>query len=365
MRPSDPRLAVFRTDASPSIGSGHVRRCQVLQHCLERAGWVTCIAGIPETPDSVPTLRKDGSFRALAGSSDETAAWLRETWPCGADLLVVDSYRLDAGFESDCRPWAKKILVIDDLADRPHDCDLLLDTNYGREEEDYRGLVPETCQLLVGPSFALLRSEFPARRAEALARRREGMSVERVFVSFGGGDTAKATQRALEALAEAGFEGEADVVAGSADPELESLRRLIPGLPYRVELMVDCDRVAEVMSRCDLAIGACGTMTWERFCVGLPSVIVPIADNQMPAARALARDCLAMVAAPVWDLRQDELVALVGRALGDAALRLGLQERGAGCIDGTGAGRVTAEIERLAERVVPVDGPDGVRSGRT
>ena len=339
--------AVFRTDASLSLGSGHVRRCLVLRDTLARLGWATRIAGIPETLDAIPGLRRDDAFQTLAGSETEVAESLRRTWPKGVELLVVDSYRLDAAFESACRPWAKRILVIDDLADRRHDCDILLDANYGRRPADYRGLVPSTSRLLIGPRHCLLRNEFRENRARSLARRRKARSVERVFVSMGGVDPMNATSLALKALARAGFRRRAAVVLGSGAPHLPQVRRLIPKLPYAVQLHLDCDRVAAVMADCELALGAGGTMAWERFCLGLPSVIVPIAENQLAAAQALARDRQALVSAPLWRLQERDLAELVKVALGARGFRGRLQARNARRVDGDGARRVAATVGRL------------------
>ncbi len=348
-----PRLAVFRTDASPSKGSGHVRRCLVLQDQLSRAGWVTAFAGIPETPDTVPAIRGDKAFKAISGSGEEVAASLRETWPRGVDLLVVDSYELDATFESACRPWARKIMVIDDLANRAHDCDLLLDANHGRRPSDYSGLVPTSSRLLIGLRYCLLRPEFRARRPRSLIRGRSRSAVGRVFVSFGGTDATNATPLALKALASAGYRGDVEVVLGAAAPNLAAVRRLLPQLPYRVRLHIDCDQVAAVMADCDFAIGAGGTMTWERFCLGLPSVIVPVAENQLPAARALAREGLAVVTAPFRDLRHGDLAPLVTIAMNAHKLRRLLRERNARYVDGAGAIRVAAEVEQLLHGRAP------------
>lgn len=338
---------MIRADAGVAIGSGHVRRCLVLRDRLAARGWATAFASAPESLEAVPALRRGVGFEPVAGGDGRILDRLRRAWPQGVDLLVVDGYGIGRAFEAAARPWAKRILVIDDLADRGHDCDMLLDANYGRRPSDYADLVSRNCRLLLGPCYGLLRAEFRAERAQALARRRLRRGVSRVFVSLGGIDPANATPLALKALAAAGYRREAEVVLGSAAPGLSQVCRLLPRLPFRARLHLDSDRVAALMADCDLAIGAGGTMTWERFCLGLPSIVIPIAENQLPASRALTRDGQALVTAPIWALRPRDLAALVSRALSAHKLRDRLQARNARCVDGVGAARVVAEVERL------------------
>jgi len=188
---AEPRKAIFRTDASVMIGGGHVRRCLVLADALAEAGWAISFVCSAEAANIVPGLGSRG-FAVMEPGALEKA-------PVRCDLVVVDDYRLDATFERGARGWAKRILVVDDLANRPHDCDVLLDQSPGRARGAYAGLVPENCTLLLGPSYALLDRRFRAARGQ----RRATGKVERIFVNFGTTDTANATSLALDAIAAA------------------------------------------------------------------------------------------------------------------------------------------------------------------
>ena len=221
-----------------------------------------------------------------AQDAAETRAALGE----GPDWLVMDHYAFDARWQGAARPAGTRLMVIDDLADRPHDCDLLLDQNLGHEAGDYDGLVPEACTRLIGPRYALLRPEFAEARAGALAAR-EGRGLNRLMISMGGIDAADATSMVLDALRDAPLpEGLViSVIMGGQAPALERVRALARDMPRPTEVAVDVDDMAARMAAADLAIGAGGATTWERCALGLPSVIVETADNQAGIAAAMAR----------------------------------------------------------------------------
>lgn len=203
------------------------------------------------------------------------------------DWLIVDHYGLDATWERCMRPFAKRIFVIDDLADRQHDCDALLDQNlYVETTRRYDGLVPAHCAVFLGPAYALLREEFHAIRPKT--RVRDGR-VRRILVFFGGGDPTNETAKALEALRLLGRTDIAvDVVVGSANPHREAVRTLcgqMPNTAYHCQV----DNMAELMVAADLAVGAGGSTTWERCYLGLPTLTVVTAENQLATTRALAQ----------------------------------------------------------------------------
>lgn len=200
------------------------------------------------------------------------------------DWLVVDHYALDVRWESALRGTAKKIMVIDDIADRQHDCDVLLDQNfYADMDTRYTGKVPAHCRLLLGPRYALLREEF--RRLREQVKPRKG-PVKRVLVFFGGVDADNYTGRAVEALYNFGIEGlHVDVVIGAQYPNREQIESSCAENQF--DCHVQTNRMAELMAAADLAIGAGGSATWERCCLGLPALTVSLADNQIEIAKAL------------------------------------------------------------------------------
>ena len=227
---------------------------------------------------------------------------MTEHWPDGCDLLVVDHYERDQAFETACRPWARRLMVIDDLADRGHDCDLLLDQTWGREGDDYRGLVPPQCRLLTGSRHALLRPQFAAARRAALERRDAGAALRRILVCMGATDPDNVTAGVLDAIEKAAIGAAVDVVLGHGAPHLEDVRARAAGMSDDVTVRVGIAEMAELMGEADLAIGAAGTASWERCCLGLPTLLMVLADNQRLVAENLERAGAVRIMQSVEDL---------------------------------------------------------------
>ncbi len=286
---------VFRTDASLQIGIGHVMRCLTLADAL-RASGAECSFICREHPGNLLEQIRQRGYAVLglpASSADpiprdlEEAAesnhssWLGSDWATDAaqtrvgagetaiDWLIVDHYAIDARWEQALRPICRKLMVIDDLADRPHDCDLLLDQNLGRDVSDYRKLVPDDCTVLVGPRYALLRPEFAALRDYSM-RRRAIPQLKHLLITMGGVDQADATGLALEALKDCQLPGGSHitVVMGPHAPWLERVQLLAAQMPLSTDVKVNVHNMAQLMADSDLAIGAAGSTSWERCCLG-------------------------------------------------------------------------------------------------
>lgn len=342
-------LAVFRCDAGPDIGGGHAVRCIALAIALREAGWRTAFASRPGTAATVPAIAEFGT-EGLMLDCDEAGepASLAQRWPGGAALLVVDHYGRDAAFERACRPWADRILVIDDLADRRHDCDLHLDQNLGTTEEDYAGLVPETCRLLIGPQYALLRPQFSAIRKVALARRESGAEISSILVSLGSSDPVNATCEAIRAIDESGLGVRTKVVLGAAAPHLATVRARAAAARVPIDVHTEVPDMAAMMAAADIAIGAAGVSSWERCCLGLPSLLIVIADNQKKVARALQ----ASGAARVIGRHDVTEASRIGDALAilvaDRAWRRAMSEAAAAVCDGRGGLRTALALQPAA-----------------
>ena len=294
---------LFRVDASQQIGTGHFMRCFTLADALsQRGAQIQFISRhLPESLQAM-LLVKGYEFRMLESPANEKiddlahSYWLGTTQRSDAeevfqllsfrtwDWLVVDHYALDARWESKLRQTVKNILVIDDIADRKHDCDLLLDQNfYSDMQSRYSGKVPEPCRLLLGPRYALLRDEF--RQLHQQVKPRTG-PVKRVLVFFGGVDIDNFTGRAIDALVELDMNGlHVDVVIGAEHPCREQIQAACAA--HRFICYVQTDRMAELMAKADFAIGAGGSATWERCCLGLPSIVFCLANNQRDIVKGL------------------------------------------------------------------------------
>ena len=326
------KQAIFRADASAEIGGGHVMRCLALAEALEATGgWACRFATRPATGAMIPSM---GASIELTGAPEDEPAALAG----GCDLLVVDHHGRDAAFERACRPQARRIMAIDDLADRRHDCDILLDQTAGRRAADYAGLVPPSCRLLMGSSHALLRPQFRAARAGALERRGHGGPVRRILVSLGASDPEDATSRVLDGIAASGVEAAIDVVLGAGAPHLAAVRERLAGLPQAAVLHHAVSNMAALMADADMAIGAAGTTSWERCCLGLPSLTVITADNQRDVAAALEDAGAARLVGAA------DIADAVATLAGDADARAAMAISAAGLCDGRGLDRVVLAL---------------------
>ncbi len=326
------RQVVFRADAGRSIGGGHVMRCLALADALRDEGWQPHFAGSPETRVTVKALGDaDIQWHPLV---DPFAPQMLTAAVPACDLLVVDSYKLDEAYESACRGWARAIMVIDDLADRRHDCDLLLDQSLGRVAADYRYLVPPQCRTLTGADFALLRADFALRRGQ----RQDTGEVRRIFLSLGMMDEPGFLLEAIPVIRALLPQARIDVVVGGRATHLEQLQLLAAG-DARLILHVDADHVADLMQQVDIAVIGAGTTVLEACCVGLPAILLVVADNQRGIAAAMRSHS----AVPVIETIA-ELGPALSRMVEDSTTRREAGSRLAALCDGRGARRVAMAI---------------------
>lgn len=336
------RLAFLRADASNALGGGHIFRCLTLADALADNGWRCTFVCKPGTREVVPVLGRSRHDIVDVHGPDESG-FLQTLRPGDADLLVVDHYGLDARLEAACRPWVRRILVIDDGPGRDHDCDILLDQNLGADPSAYHGHVPGRCHLLLGPSFALLRPQFSKARDGALARHLTKRPVQRLLISLGATDPARLASRVVAATA--GLPLEIDVVLGSASAQKSVIGELASRLGLSVRVHVDVTDMAALMSAADLAVGAGGSTSWERCCLGLPSLIVVLAENQRDIAAALDRAGAALDLGQAETLTNEKLTAALQMLYQENARRFAMAEQAAAICDGDGTRRVMEVLE--------------------
>lgn len=350
----------IRVDASVQIGSGHFMRCLTLADALRDRGAEILFVS-RHLPEHLGNMLKDkGHGFALLNntSSDEDldelahAHWLGVSQSRDAedsvsalandlwDWLIVDHYALDWRWQSTLRGSARQIMVIDDLADRQHDCDVLLDQNfYAAMDSRYSGKIPAHCRLLLGPRYTLLRDEFRQVRESITPRRGQ---VKGVLVFFGGVDASNYTGRAVEALADLGIEGvHVDVVIGAQHPHRQQIEMLCA--EHQFNCHVQTNRMAELMAAADLGVGAGGSATWERCCLGLPTLAFCTADNQQQQLVDAASEGL-LYGPEV----KEELRLVIKRhtrsLLGNSSLRTLLSRNGMQAVDGRGVHRVIGNM---------------------
>lgn len=381
-----PVHVVFRVDAGTEIGTGHVMRCLTLANALKDHGGECVFVCRPHSGNLIEFIKMQGfttiALPSLLSSGGKTrtdtpphAAWLCTDQDTDArdtsavldeyfngktvDWLVVDHYALDARWEACLRPTTNHVLVIDDLADRPHDCDLLLDQSLGRDAADYTALVPQAAKLLIGPRYALLRPEFARLRAASLVRR-ENPQLRNLLVTMGGVDKNNGTEKVLDALATCPLPDgiKITVVMGEQAPWVEQVRMKAAMMPFTTDVQVGVRDMAALMVDSDLAIGAAGTTTWERCCVGLPSLIIETAKNQAGISRAMVA---AGAGLATGDVQKSEFARTVIGAFTNAVDHNGLlklSKRSAAICDGDGLARVVNllfPVPVLFRDAVPID----------
>jgi UDP-2,4-diacetamido-2,4,6-trideoxy-beta-L-altropyranose hydrolase len=349
----------FRIDASMQIGTGHFMRCLTLADGLKKQG-----AQIRFISRNLPThlidmLTKKG-MKYLSLSLDDAqesvdelahASWLGtsqaqdaqvtlqaladQTW----DWIIVDHYALDERWERAVRGSCKKLMVIDDLADRQHDCDMLLDQNYYADMQTrYVSKVPTHCQLLLGPRYALLREEFRTLREKVKVRVGD---VKKILVFFGGVDADNYSSLAMQALAELNSKQQVDIVIGAQHPNREQIRQAC--IAYGFICHIQTTRMAELMADADLAIGGGGTAIWERCCLGLPTLSLCVASNQRRQIENAA--AVGLLYAPSDD---GDLMGVLKRhilaLLENASLLKHMSTTAMRIVDGRGVVRVTSVL---------------------
>ncbi|MCA0978732.1 UDP-2,4-diacetamido-2,4,6-trideoxy-beta-L-altropyranose hydrolase [Qipengyuania flava] len=359
-RASNRPLIVFRTDASLEIGTGHVMRCLTLADGLRERGaralFITrehrghLVGQIVDRGHEVGVLPPPPDLRLTLDEETTHAAWLGVDWSEDArqtlnllagkraNWLVVDHYALDRRWEQTLRPTCEQLMVMDDLADRPHDCDVLLDPSLGRAAADYSNHIFTDADVLTGPDYALLRPEFADLRAESL-KRREQPSLKHLLVTMGGVDRTNATASVLDAIDACSLPDNVKitVVLGPHAPWLADIEKRSESMRFRVSVRSAVIDMASLMTASDLAIGAAGSTSWERFCLGVPTLQFVLAENQIECARAFAE----RGAVIGFDLTQDfktKFVSSVNEL--DAARLRSMAQSAAEICDGHGVQRV-------------------------
>ncbi len=359
---------LFRADASLHIGTGHVMRCLTLAEALRERGShcrFICrnhpgnlIDVVEQRGFDVVVLPYDGNRAGTDSTQPVHAAWLGEDWETdaeqtkvgaggtAADWLIVDHYALDARWECALAPYYRKLMVIDDLADRPHVCDLLLDQTFGRDPGEYRTLVPTNCRVLCGSQYALLRREFAALRPYSLQRRARRPVLRELLITMGGVDTDNATGQVLQALRSCPLPADCriTVVMGAKTPWLDDVRTQAQDMPWPTQVLHGISTMAQLMADSDLAIGAAGATAWERCCLGVPTIMLVLAENQCKVAQGLERSGAAK-SIKLGQSATPQLIELLLRLNDDPAQLLQMSECASSIVDGSGVNAVLRKME--------------------
>lgn len=356
------RIAI-RVDASEQIGTGHLRRSLSLAQALRSAGAETWFATRALGFDSVGMIAAEGFTNTVLLNPPDgffapdpqvphsdwaQVSWDRDAQECIAalgkfapDWVILDSYAFDARWHDTVHQGLGcKIAQIDDLADRELACDLLIDHTYAADHRvKYAGLLPNTTRLLGGPRYGLLGPAYAEAERYAFGER-----VSSIGIFVGGIDAGGHSFAVLDALAAIGYEGDVEVVATSANPHLVDLRARIAERA-NTKLALDLPNLAAFFARHDVQVGAGGGASWERCCIGVPTLLVVIAENQLSVAPQLAADgIVALASEPSCEAIAHELANLIS----SPDRRRLLASRSRALVDGKGAARVTRELQCIA-----------------
>ena len=297
-------IVAFRADSSFEIGAGHIMRCLALANAFAKLG-ANCHFICSANPGALHNAVRDhGHFLHVLPVPSGHAyghhpappkhkAWLGRGWRedaaqtksilqlIDANLLVVDHYSLDIEWEKAAHGDHMKIAVIDDLADRSHSADFLIDQNFGRSVADYASLMVGASRLFIGPEFALLREEFSEERPAAL-KRRELANLNRLLVNVGGIDSVGLTPKIIKTLGQINLNTISSITAvvGASSKFGDETIEVAKTVDTPVEVIIGAKNMAKIMKESDICIGAGGSTTWERCVLGLPTLMISVAENQ-------------------------------------------------------------------------------------
>jgi len=353
---------VFRVDASVSIGVGHFMRCLALADSFSK--WGCKISFIcRQLPDYLSLVLEDRLYN-LVKLVEEESNWTIDNLPHSSwlgtsqdldvkatiaaigghcDVLIIDHYGIDSKWEIAIRQWAACILVIDDLADRHHECDILLDPNlYTNPKSRYRDLVSENCVLLLGPQYAILRDEFSRVRQDVHIK--DGV-VKRILVLMGGVDCHNITEKVINSVFMLNSNIDVDVVVGREHPALESLGELCS--KYKYNFHVQPDNLAMLMSMADLAFGSSGSTSWERCCLGLPTVCLTQAFNQIEIAEGLAKSGAIINLGDGISIQTTEIFSALEKLISEPEKVRDMSQKCLEIVDGLGIQKIFAELVKI------------------
>lgn len=348
------RVAI-RADASSAIGTGHIFRSMALFEQWQSQGG-TCFFVCRETPGHMIGFLRERGFRvrAIADTDDpitdaiefKTAVEIED----GADAVWVDHYGLDAKWETNACTDSQVLCVVDDLANRPHACDILFDSSHQIEESGlYDELLPKGATRLIGQEYIPLRREFVQYPSP---QRDPRMPVERLLITLGGNDPLDASSLVLNALDHPSLSFlKVDLTVGNSNPKAAKLveqARKMPGVTVRIQH----ERMAELMAQADLCIGAGGTTSWERCYMALPTLGFILAQNQTVFMQRLESLGVAINLGWADRLSAEDLRMAILKAIDDADWRERSGLAGKALVDGRGVNRVLGALKaKVAQKL--------------
>jgi len=339
---------VFRVDASIAIGAGHVMRCLTLAHALGGKAYCEFIVSKSGAALSSKIKASGYNVHVIADIDNDPAQHATNTLAVilpETDLIIIDHYNLDTRYETHLYNKVSGVMVIDDLANRKHHCNLLLDGNLlPNSASRYKDLVPKDCATLLGPQFALLREEFytptqtktPKHILNVALQTNEKQKRKRILVCFGGTDPQNVTDKTLSAISKLDTTlFDVDVVIGSQHKSYAQIVSKVAQFST-MSLHVDTTQMAVLMRHATIMIGAGGSMHWERCVSALPSIVITLAANQVATTKYLSELGACKWLGDSETVTKDAIAHSVLALLNDATAR--------------------RHMAKIASQIVPIDG---------
>lgn len=345
----------FRVDASLDIGSGHLVRCCNFAKFLRKKDLEVIFILEKRSKPFIPILEKQGfKFNFINSSEAIDFSKLDQIKDASLtieflefdDILIVDHYGLDVEWEKQVGSHVKTLVVIDDLANRDHICDMLIDSNFYLKKERYKKRVVEDTIVLSGPSYCIINESFkPIVRSPERVQK----NPKNILLFFGGNDKFNLNIKFIDFI-EKNWPSRFifNCVVGKNSAFNNDLIKLQQVMGTRLELFIETIDMAKIMEKCDIYIGSGGSVTWERAINGLPSAVVTVADNQVESAQDLQKKNYIMYLGN-YGLDQDsfwsKLNPKLTRIFDDKKLRLKLSQNSSKLVDGLGSERIFSIIK--------------------
>ena len=340
-------IIFIRVDSSTKIGYGHFMRCMALADTLQKNFEINFITRSLEG-SLISYIQKKGFgiFRFYSNSekinekndAQKTISLIKKH-SGSKNILIVDNYQLSKKWETDVKPFVHKLIVIDDLSNRLHNCDLLIDQNLHTKVNGlYKGLIPSNCIKLIGPKFSMIRKKFRMLKKSVKPRT---FPIKKILVSFGGSDIENQTPVALNSIKKMNGKINVDVVVGKANKCKKTLK-IFCNKNKHFTYHEQIDNIADLMLSSDLSIGSSGSTTWERCSLGLPAIVSISSNDQRDIANSLSRKKCIINLGDVKKLKESSYINVITN-LKKNDLR-NMSKNSMSLVDGNGTQRILKHI---------------------
>lgn len=336
-----------RFDASQALGGGHAIRSLCLLEQIQtdhnfKSEDITLLVN-PEAHHTLSVFNgRAYRVHVIPPNNDDIDSFQYHI--SGCRLFLLDHYNWDIIKETRARGWADNIFVIDDLANRQHECDFLLDQTLGRRRADYLNLTPRHTQCYLGPKWSLTRPQFEHHRAKSLHRRSLISQVEHVLISAGLTDPANATSLYLETLKYMNFTGKCTVLLGEQSPHYQHVRAMVESYSFPILLHCNVKEMAALMTEVDFALGTAGSSVWERCVMGLPSATVVVAENQAMISRNVEATGAGIDLGPVEHFLARDAALTLKNVFNNQHILFHMAEKAATLCKGEGPQKISLDI---------------------